>query len=176
VVRQDRHQCRFGAQLGQFERSLWNDFDDQLLGGRMRRQTHTLAILCLFCSVCFSSYGQQAASVPKLFDQLQSEETTNQATEQFLRLGLNNSEAKDYLAKRPPVLIAQDPKDHPHSWINEVRLAGEFRATEAIPAIAQWIGLPVGSFAGSTLSQREDLDGFPAGKALVKRGEPACPR
>lgn len=122
-----------------------------------------------------TAVSHQSASVPKLFEQLQSEETTNQAAEQLMMLGPRNDEARRYLTKSLPTLIMMEPKDHPHSWVNAVRLAGELRITEAIPALAKWIGLPVGSLSGETLAEAANLDFSPAGKALAKIGEPAVP-
>jgi HEAT repeats len=119
--------------------------------------------------------SHQSASVPKLFERLQSEETTNQAAEQFMILGPRNDEARRYLTKSLPTLIMMEQKGHPHSWVNAVRLAGEFRITEAIPALAKWIDLPVGSLSGGTLAEAANLDFSPAGKALAKIGEPAVP-
>jgi hypothetical protein len=113
--------------------------------------------------------------MPGLFEQLRTEETTDQAAEQLLKLGSSNSDARGYLASRLPAVISAEPKDHPRSWVNEVRMAGAFRVTEAIPALAKWVGLVVGSPAGSTLAERVRLDGFPAGKALAQIGEPAVP-
>jgi HEAT repeat protein len=54
-------------------------------------------------------------------------------------------------------------------------LAGAFRVAEAVPGLAKWVGLVVGSPAGSTLAERVRLDPFPAGKALAQIGEPASP-
>jgi hypothetical protein len=59
--------------------------------------------------------------------------------------------------------------------MNEVRLAGAFKVTEAIPAPTKWIGLPLSDSPGGTLSERVMLEPFPAGRALVQIGEPAVP-
>jgi hypothetical protein len=139
------------------------------------RQLDILAALLLICLPCFAKQISQPASVPELFKQLQSEHTTDEALQRFLELGPNNIQARKYLEQRLPSMISQEPKDHPRSWLNEVRLAGEFRITQATPALSKWIGLPVGTLTGGTIAEAAGLDFFPAGKALVKIGEPAVP-
>lgn len=141
----------------------------------MKRSLLKIPALYLSLFLIPNLSGQQMPSIPALFDQLSSEETTDRAVEQFLKLGPNNTDAKAYLANRLPAAIALEPKDHPHSWANEVRLAGVFRITEAMPSLEKWIGLVVGSPSGSTLAERVRLDSFPAGKALSQIGEPAVP-
>jgi HEAT repeats len=141
----------------------------------MKTSLLSTAALCFSLSLTSNLSGQQTASISSLFDQLSSEETTDRAVEQFMKLGPNNTDAKAYLANRLPAAIAVEPKDHPHSWVNEVRLAGVFRITEAMPSLEKWIGMVVGSPSGSTLAERVRLDSFPAGKALSQIGEPAVP-
>lgn len=117
----------------------------------------------------------QRQSVPELFEQIRVEGTTRDATEQFLKIRSDNAEARKYLAAHLPSLIKEDPTDHPHAWMNEVRLAGAFKITEAIPALSNWIGLPMSESAGGSLTERVRLEPFPAGRALVQIGEPAVP-
>jgi hypothetical protein len=130
-------------------------------------------ILLLISCLPLQLRAQQSTSMPDLFKQLISEETTDRATEQLLKLSPGNTDARAYLAIRLPAVIVVEPKDHPRSWVNEVRLAGAFRVVESVPALAKWVGLVVGSPAGSTLTERVRLDPFPAGKALAQIGEPA---
>ena len=141
----------------------------------MQTSVSASIILLLISCLPLQLRAQQSTSMPDLFKQLRSEETTDQATEQFLKLGPGNSNARAYLATQLPAVIIVEPKDHPRSWVNEVRLAGAFRVAEAVPALAKWVGLVVGSPAGSTLAERVRLDAFPAGKALAQIGEPALP-
>lgn len=132
-------------------------------------------MLCSLLAGEFGVHGQQSTSVPRLFEQLQSEATTDQANQEFLKLGPSNSDARKYLAAHLPSLISQKPEDHPHVWINAIRLAGAFRIVEAIPALAGWVGLPASQSGMGTLAETERLDSHPAGKALVQIGEPAIP-
>jgi len=141
----------------------------------MRISLRTLAVTLylVFCS-CFSSSGQGQASIPSLFQRLQSDATADDAAKEFREM-VDNKEAKTYLSQRLPGLILSDPKEHPHVWLNAVQLAGAYRVTEAMPALRKWIGLMVGAPEGTTLGQTERLESAPAGKALVKIGEPAVP-
>jgi hypothetical protein len=117
----------------------------------------------------------QKLRVPDLLDQIQVESTTKDATEQFLKIPPEDAEAKKHLAVHLPALINKDPKERPHAWLNEVRLAGAFKITEAIPALTKWIGLPMSDSPGGTLGERVRLEPFAAGHALVQIGEPAVP-
>jgi HEAT repeat protein len=119
--------------------------------------------------------AQQLTSMPRLFEQLRSEATTDQAMQEYLKLGPSNLDAGKYLAERLPRLISQDPKNQPHVWMNAVRLAGVFQTTEAIPALAKVIGVPASESGTSTLAETSRLEPFPAGKAMVRIGEPAVP-
>jgi hypothetical protein len=129
-------------------------------------------LLCLLNLAAFRLHGQQVTSVPQLFEQLQSEKTTDQATSQFLKPGPGNVNAKSYLAPHLPVIISQKPKNH-YVWLNSVRLAGTFRITEAIPALIKWIN--AAAETGGTLAENNRLDSYPCAKALVQIGEPAVP-
>lgn len=132
------------------------------------------AILLLLGLPVFGLPAQRPVSIPELFERLQAKETTDNAMSQFLRLGRSDEEARRYLAQRLPVTIAEQPK-RPQVWLNCVRLAGEFRITEAVAPLAKSIYAATEGTPG-TLSSRNRLDGFPCAKALVEIGEPAVPK
>jgi HEAT repeat protein len=132
-------------------------------------------ILSLMGSKGASTHAQSPLSIPKSFAQLQVEETTEQATDQFLKMGPSNVAARAYLAAHLPPLIGQEPAGKPHVWLNSVRLAGAFQLAEAIPSLAKCIAVPAGTPRGSTLAEALRLDSLPAGKALAQIGEPAIP-
>ncbi len=117
----------------------------------------------------------QQPSLRDLFEQIRVEATTKDATEQFLKIRPDDAEARKYLAVHLPPLIKEDPNERPHAWMNEVRLAGSFKVTEAIPALTKWIGLPYQDSTQSLLLKKVILEPFPAGRALVQIGEPAVP-
>lgn len=122
-----------------------------------------------------STHAQSPPSIPKIFAQSQVEETTDQATDLFLKMGPSNVAARAYLAAHLPRLIGQEPAAKPHVWLNSVRLAGAFRIEEVIPSLAKCIAVPAGTPRGSTLTEALRLDSLPAGKALSQIGEPAIP-
>lgn len=130
-------------------------------------------ILWLISTTAIRLPAQESMSVPGLFKQLQSEETTDQATAQFLKRGPSDTDAKNYLAKRLPAIISEEPKSH-YVWLNSVRLAGAFRITEAIPPLTKWINAATED-TGGTPAENNRLDPFPCAKALVQIGDPAVP-
>lgn len=130
------------------------------------------ATMCLTVLLVPNLVTQEQVSIPHLFELLQSENTTAAATAKFLELGPGNADAKEYLAKRLPVVINEEPKNY-SVWVNCVRLAGVFKLREAIPALVKAIS--AATFDGQTLGGNARLDTFPCAKALVKIGEPAVP-
>jgi HEAT repeat protein len=130
------------------------------------------ATICLSALVVPNLEVQEPISVPRLFELLQSENTTAEATAMFLELGPGNAEAKEYLAKRLPAIINQETKNY-YVWGNCVRLAGAFRLKEAIPALVKSINAATAE--GQTFATNARLDPFPCAKALVKIGDPAVP-
>lgn len=116
--------------------------------------------------------GQQVTSLPQLFKQLQSEQTSDQATAEFMKLGPKNQRARDFLIQHLPSVIAREPSGH-YVWLNSVRLAGKFQIVEAAPGLIKWIN--AASEAGGTLTEVDRLDPFPCARALVQIGEPAVP-
>ena len=104
---------------------------------------HSHAIVLLTALMFFAPKSDaQQPSLRDLFEQIRVEATTKDATEQFLKIRPDDAEARKYLAVHLPPLIKEDPNERPHAWMNEVRLAGSFKVTEAIPALTKWIGLP----------------------------------
>ena len=144
------------------------------IGNVIPFHSHGIVLFTLLMFFAPQSEAQQP-SLRDLFEQIRVEATTKDATEQFLKIRADNVEARKYLAVHLQPLIKEDPKERPHAWMNEVRLAGAFKVTEAIPALTKWIGLPLSDSPGGTLCERVMLEPFPAGRALVQIGEPAVP-
>jgi HEAT repeats len=140
----------------------------------MTFHSHALLMFSVLTLFAPQSVAQQP-SVRDLFEQIRVETTTKDATEQFLKIRPDDPEARKYLAVHLLPLIKEDPKEHPHAWMNEVRLAGAFKITEAMAALTKWIGLPMSDSPGGSLAERTRLEPFPAGRALVQIGEPAVP-
>jgi len=131
--------------------------------------------LCLLSVAGWASAGQVRPSVSKLFGQLQSEATTNQALGEILQIDPSNVAACKYLSAHLPALIRQLPQENPQVWLNAIKVAGAFRIKEAIPSLVQWIGVPASDLGGASLSESAGLETFAAGKALAQIGEPAVP-
>lgn len=137
-------------------------------------QTFAL-IVHLLAANGIPAQAESLPSISRTFAQLQAEDTTDLATEEFLKMGHDNAALRAYLAEHLPPLILQEPEAKPHVWLNSVRLAGAFQLTAATPSLAKCIGVSSGSAGGGTLSEVQRLDPFPAGKALSQIGEPAIP-
>ena len=112
-----------------------------------------------------------------LFKRLETPETTDQATEQLLKLAANSSEMKKYLATHLPSIIDKGPTDAggkaERPWINATRIAGQLKLVEAIPSLVKWFSFETGGTI--TLGQAARLEYHPAAKALSQIGDPAVP-
>lgn len=118
-------------------------------------------------------FAQEPPKVPVLFRELETAKTTDRATEQLLKMGKSDAKVTQYLAIHLPLVIERNPQDSPEVWNNAVRLAGELRIKEAVPALAKWIR---SSNAGTiTFAQLERLETNAPGKALAQIGDPAVP-
>lgn len=133
--------------------------------------------LALFvCSASIAGLAQvpQApASVVALFEQLQSPETTDAATSELLKRASADQQTRKYLVTHLPDLIEKGPR-RIQIWNNAVRIAGDLRIVEAVPALAKWIGSETGSGL-ITLGREARLENEPAAKALAQIGDPSVP-
>src|SRR5690348_8920436 len=82
--------------------------------------------------------------VQNLFQQLQDPATTSAAAAQLVRIARRNGPARDYIAAHLPVLLQGLPASVPSSTQtamhadvaeNVVRLAGDLKLKEAVPAL-----------------------------------------
>jgi hypothetical protein len=123
--------------------------------------------------------AQSHPSPSELFQKLQSDQTTDSARDELLRLGKLDPEVREYLAIHLPSLIESGPGRGPCSgypcqeWKNAVELAGNLRIGEAAPALARWINWRSPGPAGLSLEAR--LVFYPAARALFEIGDPAIP-
>jgi hypothetical protein len=128
---------------------------------------------------CAAAQGKPA--VQRLFRQLQSTQTSDQAAVKLLELGNADASARRFLAAHLPVLIDADPRDRRPDrttllrpeWCNAARLAGELRLVEAAPALVRRISYRTSSLM--TSSRAEGLTTSPAGTALLQIGDAAIP-
>ncbi|HEY6249203.1 MAG TPA: HEAT repeat domain-containing protein [Candidatus Angelobacter sp.] len=116
---------------------------------------------------------QAPASVVALFEQLQSPETTDAATSELLKRASADQQTRKYLVTHLPDLIEKGPR-RIQIWNNAVRIAGDLRIVEAVPALAKWIGSETGSGL-ITLGREARLENEPAAKALAQIGDPSVP-
>jgi len=105
-------------------------------------------------------------------NQLQASETTDQATEQWLRLARADINARKYLASHLSGLLELTPRRQP--WHNAVRLAGELKLVETVPDLAKWLGVETktGYLDNKIFWRLEDNS---PGRALAQIGDASVP-
>jgi hypothetical protein len=139
----------------------------------MKTIAYAAAILYLTAFPCLTAQCQEPGSVPTLFRQLTEANSTDQALKQLLILGSGNPEVRAYLVANLPQQILAGPSEQPQPWFNEISLSGSLHLAEAIPSLMRWLDSPISPGGASTLTSRERLDQYPAGKALAQIGEPS---
>jgi hypothetical protein len=107
-----------------------------------------------------------------LVDQLQKVETSDKATEELLRLSKIDANIRKTLAVALPPIIAKGPKPQ-EVWHNAMKLAATLKASEAIPALMNWLDYFGSDFILGGLGMGPDQ--FPAAWALIQIGDPAVP-
>lgn len=115
--------------------------------------------------------AQEPVELQRLLERFQSPDTTDAATQELMRMGASDPQARDYLAARLPSVI--EKRLDPNVWLNAVQLAGKLKIVETIPAIAKWIR-PVAQ-GTVTLGGVMQLRNDPAAKALIAIGNPSVP-
>lgn len=131
-----------------------------------------LVATCISASGALALRGQQVPKVLVVFRELQSEQTSDQAAATLLKLGKTDPKVRQYLATHLPAMI-QSASTEP--WMNAVRLAGQLKITEAVPALTKWITLDNITTGAGTIAETMRLDSNPAGKALAEIGDPSVP-
>ncbi len=135
-------------------------------------------VTCLVTLACLSLPAQEQPNSPDLFQQLIGSETTDQATEQWLKLGRTDPTARRYLATHLSAVI-HDVEVHygtvnSKPWNNAVRLAGELKLVEVAPALAKWLAVETGrGYLSNNIALR--LEDNSPGKALAQIGDPSIP-
>ncbi len=123
--------------------------------------------------------AQSHPTAAELVQNLQSEQTTDNAKNELLKLGKSDPEMRQYLTVHLPPLIESGPGSPDcaghqcHAWNNAVELAGKLKIGEAAPALARWITWRNPGPFGLSLEAR--LVFYPAAKALSEIGDPAIP-
>ena len=130
------------------------------------------AISLILCTS--TSVAQKPPDGPKLLADLTRLETTDRAARQILRAAAKDSEVRQYVVERLPALIGREKTDE--TWLNAVRLAGQLKATEAIPALEKALGRgPLGAPMNTTFGTQMQLEDDAVARALSEIGDPAIP-
>jgi HEAT repeat protein len=121
-----------------------------------------------------TSVSQQVPDGPKLIVELNRPKTTDRAAREIWRIATKNTEVRQYIVERLPGLIEQQKADE--TWLNAVRLAGQLKATEAIPALEKALDRgPLGAPMNTTFGTEMHLQDDAVAKALSQIGDPAIP-
>jgi HEAT repeat protein len=107
-------------------------------------------------------------------DQLNDVRTVRADTvKQILEISRKDRHAREYVVEKLPELIRRPESD---VWLDAIRLAGELKAKEAIPALQEALSrqpFPAESYL--TFAGVERLDNDIVAKALSQIGDPAIP-
>lgn len=123
--------------------------------------------------------AQSHPTATELVQNLQSEQTTDNAKKELVRLGKSDPAIRQYLTLHLPPLIESGPGDwscsghHCQEWKNAVELAGKLKIGEAAPALAHWVNWREPGPTGLSLEAR--LVFYPAARSLADIGDPAIP-
>ena len=134
--------------------------------------TNTLVLSICLAAWASVSFGQEAATLDVLFQQLLSPTATDKAAQTLLKRGTSDPATRTYLSTHLPRVIEAGGNGAGRQWLNAVRLAGQLRISEAAPALSKWISFEMGETSMAIFSR---LDDNPAGKALSQIGDPPSP-
>ncbi len=150
----------------------------------MRSSVKLLVAVATLSGLCLGNHvaaTQTQSSVAELFRRMQTSKTDDEAARKLLQLGSSDPAARRYLASHLPPAVGEGPKysrERPGpqpQWLDEVRLAGELRLREAVPALAKWISVRTGNSNIVSLSDESNLDNSPVAAALAQIGDAAVP-
>jgi uncharacterized membrane protein len=116
--------------------------------------------------------GQRNAppDIRVLVNELAQPNTTYRAAEQILKIVSQDSAAREYVVHQLPGIIDKPEDD---VWLNVVHLAGQMKASEAIPSLVRAMSrrpLPATPYITSTGIMRLDSD--IVAKTLSQMGDP----
>lgn len=118
---------------------------------------------------------QQTPEIRNLLAQLNEPSTTNMAAHQILEVAVKDAAARQYIVQKLPEMInKQKPEDA--VWQNAVLLAGQLKASEAIPSLVRAFSLGrVGGPMNTTFETQMRLDDDIVAKTFAEIGDPAIP-
>jgi hypothetical protein len=127
------------------------------------------------------------AKIGELYERLIQASETNTAAPEILEMARNDSTARDFLAEKLPSLIVdrlppRDARTTSPVWANAVRLAGQLKIVEAVPALTQALSKPemcggydIRGCGVMTFGTEARLDHDIVGRALADIGDPCVP-
>jgi hypothetical protein len=125
--------------------------------------------------------AQSHPSPSELVQELQSNQTTDNARDELLKLGKSDPEVRQYLTVHLPPLIEIGPRmatcpGYPcQVWKNALAVAAGLKIGEAAPAIARWITVKGVNPSPGIHPYGNKLEINPAAIALSLMGDPAIP-
>jgi HEAT repeat protein len=139
------------------------------------RRAPWIAICLAYGALCARATAQEVPDIHKLFAQLNEPSTTDVAAREIQKAAGKDSSARQYIVQKLPEMIdKQKPEDA--VWQNAVRLAGQLKASEAIPSLQKALSLgKVGGPQITTFGIQGRLEDDIVSKALSEIGDPAIP-
>jgi HEAT repeat protein len=123
-----------------------------------------------FCSVAIA---QDRVHIEGLFTQLDDTQSAEKASERLKTLAQGDADARQYIAKRIPSLIAiAGQQQRPMLWQGSLVLAGDLKIVEAVPLLTELIRKDNHGVATNFMMAARLYDD-PVAKALSLIGEPA---
>ncbi|WP_263358280.1 HEAT repeat domain-containing protein [Acidicapsa ligni] len=137
----------------------------------MRWMISSMLAIGLTSGLGLNLTSQEPAHLQQIFTDLQSSATSDNAAAQLRKEAESDTETRRYVAAHLPSLIKDSG---PGSvWLNEVRLAGDLKISEAVPVLIDQVMRANTQGGFVTLTRALNLDNDPPGKALAQIGEPA---
>lgn len=130
-------------------------------------------VVFMLAMTSLAAASQETLGVRKLFSELSQPLSTDAAAHGILELASRDPNARAYVAQRLPAMIKD--KEVGPVWLNAVRLAGELKLPETIPALMEAFsrgGIGQGSV---TISEYMRLDTDVVAKALAEIGDASVP-
>jgi HEAT repeat protein len=107
----------------------------------MNRPICVFTVALTLVAVSVGAFAQ-TPNISTLYGQLLQSSETNSAARQIAQIAKNDAAARSYLASRVPSVINGDRSENDPVWANAVRLAGQLKIAEAVPALVQALSKP----------------------------------
>jgi HEAT repeat protein len=129
--------------------------------------------VALVALVVIGAQRNPPPNIRVLVDELAQPTTTYRAADKIARIVRKDRAAREYVVHRLPAMIDMPEDD---VWLNVVDLAGQIKATEAIPALVRAMSRrPLPAKPYITFGGLMRLDNDIVAKTLSQMGDPAIP-